>query len=461
MSIPDEWRARSPRMSEAGYEGLRALLQHVDAPRWNHTIGDRVGDAEAAALDEFRAQCAEAPLEAGTHPSDALLERVRAQVTQTFDLAQRWPEGLDPRRDWDAVPTCSREGLASRLADFVPRELPLGDAVLYTTSGTSGHALSVLHHPGAVAKNHAFGERALAEHAIATAFEPGRPGTANLCSQRETFVFATCFTVWNQSGFAKLNLPDHAWAGGAASRERFLTGFGPQLVTADPLTLASMMELDVPVSPRAIFSSALMLDPAHAAAAAAHFDCPVIDFYGATEVGPIAAKLPGAPGHVLLLPDLFVEVLDDDGMPVPDGTVGELTFTGGRNPYLPLVRYRSSDRGALGTCTLADGRKARVILGLEGREAVLFRARSGSLVNSVDVGRALRDVGPFVQHEVHQRADHSVDVRLRPAPSIPASVEGMRLAMERVFGPGIEVRVDLVHDFGHDGKPRTFSSELS
>ncbi|MBK7774710.1 MAG: hypothetical protein IPI43_11330 [Sandaracinaceae bacterium] len=229
----------------------------------------------------------------------------------------------------------------------------------------------------------------------------------NLCAQRETFVFATCFTVWNQSGFAKLNLPDHAWAGGAASRERFLTEFAPQLVTADPLTLASMLELDVPVRPRAIFSSALMLDPAHAAAAAAHFDCPVIDFYGATEVGPIAAKLPGAPGHVLLLPDLFVEVLDEDGLPLPDGEVGELTFTGGRNPYLPLVRYRSSDRGALGTCTLADGRKARVILGLEGREAVHFRARNGSLVNSVDVGRALRDVGPFVQHEVHQRADHS------------------------------------------------------
>ncbi|MBK7774709.1 MAG: hypothetical protein IPI43_11325 [Sandaracinaceae bacterium] len=55
------------------------------------------------------------------------------------------------------MPTCSREGLASRLVDFVPRELPLHDAVLYTTSGTSGHALSVLHHPGAVAKNHAFG----------------------------------------------------------------------------------------------------------------------------------------------------------------------------------------------------------------------------------------------------------------------------------------------------------------
>ncbi|MBK7774708.1 MAG: hypothetical protein IPI43_11320 [Sandaracinaceae bacterium] len=96
MSIPDEWRARSPRMTEAGYQGIEALLQHVDAPRWNHTIGDRVGDAEAAALDTFREQCAEAPLEAGERPSEALLERVRAQVDQTFDLAQRWPERAGP-----------------------------------------------------------------------------------------------------------------------------------------------------------------------------------------------------------------------------------------------------------------------------------------------------------------------------------------------------------------------------
>ena len=252
-----------------------------------------------------------------------------------------------------------------------------------------------------------------------------------------------------------------AWAGGAASRERFLTEFAPTLVTADPLTLATMLELDVPVRPQAIFSSALMLDPAHAAASAAHFGCPVIDFYGATEIGPVAAKLPGAPGHVLLLPDLYVEALGPDGLPVPDGEEGELTFTGGRNPYMPLVRYRSSDRGALGTCTLADGRAARVILGLQGRAAVRFRARDGSLVNSVDVGRALREVGPFVQHELHQRSDHSVDLRLRPAPSIPVSVAGMRRALEAVFGPGVEVRVELVQAFPHAGKPRTFVSDLS
>jgi phenylacetate-CoA ligase len=461
MSIPDEWRARSPRMSEAGYRGLKALLQHVDAPRWNHTIGDNVGDAEAAALDVFREDCERSPLESGAQPSEAALARLETLRTQTFDLAQRWPEGLDPRRDWDAVPTCSREDLASRLVDFVPHQAPLADAVLYTTSGTTGHALNVLHHPGAVAKNHAFGERALLEHGLRAQFEPGRPGTINMCAQRETFVFATCFSVWNNSGFAKLNLPDHAWAGGAPSRERFLTEFAPELVTADPLTLATMLELDVPVRPKAIFSSALMLDPAHAAAGAAHFGCPVIDFYGATEVGPIAAKLPGAPGHVVLLPDLYVEALDHDGLPVPDGQEGELTFTGGRNPYMPLVRYRSSDRGALGTWTLADGRQARVILGLQGRESVRFRARDGSLVNSVDVGRALREVGPFVQHEVHQRGDHSVDVQLRPSPSLPVSADGMRRALEAVFGPGVEVRVELVETFGHEGKPRTFSSELS
>ncbi|MCA9577602.1 MAG: hypothetical protein KC668_19330 [Myxococcales bacterium] len=461
MTIPDEWRARCPRMTEAGYEGLRALLQHTDAPRWNHTIGDRVGDREAEALETFREACARDPLEHDALPSDALLTRVDALRESTFDLAQRWPEGLDARTDWDAVPTCSREDLATRLVDFVPRDAPLGDAVLYTTSGTTGHALDVLHHPGAVAQNHAFGERALHEHALALRFEPGRPGTLNLCAQRETFVFATCFTVWNDSGFAKLNLPEHAWAGGADSRTRFLQEFDPQLVTADPLTLATMMELDVPVRPKAIFSSALMLDPAHAAAGAAHFGCPVIDFYGATEIGPIAAKLPGAPGHVLLLPDLYVEALGPDGAPVPDGQVGELTFTGGRNPYMPLVRYRSSDRGALGTWTLADGRKARVILGLEGRASVRFRARDGSLVNSVDVGRALREVGPFVQHEVHQHADHSVDVRLRPAPTLPVSVDQMRRALEGVFGPGVEVRVSLVETFGHEGKPRTFVSDLS
>lgn len=460
-AIPDEWRARSPLMTEAAWSGLQQVLQHPDAPKWNHTIGDNIDAAAFAEVESFRETALDRPSrEAGFRPSPKMCAWVLTQVPRLFHLGRQWTDGLDPERDWQAVPTCAREDLATRMVDLIPQDAPLDEAVVYTTSGTSGHALEVLHHPRAVGMNHVFGEAALALHDASPAFEEGRPGTINMCAQQRTFVFATSFSVWRQSGFAKLNLGEHDWARGQASRHRFLSEFAPELITADPLTMAAMIETQAPVRPRAILSSALSLPPAHVAAVSAHFGCPVVDLYGATEVGPIAAAVPGIDGHVVLLPDLFVEALDEYGEPVPDGEPGELTFTGGRNPYLPLVRYRSADRGRLGTVTLPDGSRARVIRDLEGRAAVRFENAQGQLVNSIDVSRSLRDVGAFVQHEVFQRADRSVDIALRPTPGAPVSVQRMTDAMRRVFGSGVDVVVRVVDDFGHDGKPRAFRSEL-
>jgi hypothetical protein len=49
--IPDDWRARAPAMTERAWRGLARILQHPDAPRYNRTLGDRVGPTELAALE--------------------------------------------------------------------------------------------------------------------------------------------------------------------------------------------------------------------------------------------------------------------------------------------------------------------------------------------------------------------------------------------------------------------------
>ena len=158
------------------------------------------------------------------------------------------------------------------------------------------------------------------------------------------------------------------------------------------------------------------------------------------------------------------ECVEETRLLVIDGKMFEAMLRGNAEIAVRMIQRLAKRldqaNGLVGVLMQKDP-KARVILGLQGRAAVRFRARDGSLVNSVDVGRALREVGPFVQHELHQRSDHSVDLRLRPAPSIPVSVAGMRRALEAVFGPGVEVRVELVQAFPHAGKPRTFVSDLS
>lgn len=69
--------------------------------------------------------------------------------------------------------------------------------------------------------------------------------------------------------------------------------------------------------------------------------------YGVTELANSACECAaGAGGHVHD-EQLFVEILDDAGQPVPDGTVGEIVATTFGVEAMPLIRYRTGDCAAL------------------------------------------------------------------------------------------------------------------
>ena len=119
--------------------------------------------------------------------------------------------------------------------------------------------------------------------------------------------------------------------------------------------------------PAVLVSTAMHLVDATRARLEARFRCPVVDVYSTTESGPIAARRP-AGGMGLLQPRLYVEVVDDTGAALPPGKAGTVTVTGGMNPYLPLVRYRTGD-----TARLVWSGDQPILEGLSGRSLVLLR----------------------------------------------------------------------------------------
>jgi phenylacetate-CoA ligase len=143
---------------------------------------------------------------------------------------------------------------------------------------------------------------------------------------------------------------------------------------------------------------------------AERFGCPVIDVYSLNESGPVAFSV--AAGLEILPHDLFVEILDDADNPCPPGVRGEVTLTGGVNPYLPLVRYRTGDHAALDF----DGPLPRLI-GLEGRAPVVFAHADGKRINSIDVTATLGSLAlPFFA--LHQASDGALTFRTRADDSI-------------------------------------------
>lgn len=133
---------------------------------------------------------------------------------------------------------------------------------------------------------------------------------------------------------------------------------------------------------RAVMTSAGTLYPFMRERIQRVFGCRVFNRYGSREVGDIACEIPQCDGLWIAPWGVHVEVVDDAGDPVPDGTEGELVVTLLTNYAMPLLRYRIGDRGALappGTGWRGDA--ARVLLRVTGRTVDAFRLPDGTVID--------------------------------------------------------------------------------
>ncbi len=449
-------KERTPLLTEEGQANLKRIKEHPDAPRWNVTIGDRLIQEDLTACSEFRQRvfCDKVSNEEG--PPAHILDWVMSLRDRVQLFRKALPEGTELAEEWRHIVTMSREDIAARPEELIPEDLSLERLIVYDTSGTTGHALVVPHHPRAVALNHVLAEQVMRKHGVKMDFSANKTACLNICAQRQTHVFCNVFTVWQEAGFAKINLNPDDWAGGMSSARKFILDMAPLFVTADPVSLVETMNWQIPLRPAIIFSTALTLSPELKSTLEDYFKCPVVDWYSTTETGPIASSLQDEDGYHFLSPDIYVEVIDEEGHPVPSGEMGEITVTGGRNPFLPLLRYRTGDFGRLAN-------NPRRIIELFGRKPVFFQATDGSIVNPVDISRIMRIVSPFLQHEFIQRADRSCQVTIRPAINANIPIKSMDNAIRSIFGEDIELSITIDEKLGEDkpgGKVITWQSEL-
>jgi phenylacetate-CoA ligase len=150
----------------------------------------------------------------------------------------------------------------------------------------------------------------------------------------------------------------------------------------------------------------------------------VLDTYSLNEAGLVGvAEASGR--FALLQPRLYVEILNEDDVPCPPGVRGEITLTGGYNPFLPLLRYRTGD-----FARLVYAGDQPFLADLEGRPPTTFRTSGGATLNNVDVSVALRDYA-LPSYSLHQAADGALRLRL---PRDLSSRDQVRAALLRLFG---------------------------
>lgn len=432
--VPAHLSERNPLITPRAAQTLREIQEHPDAPKWNYACGDRIAREDLEAIAAFReAQFApRAPRPARQVPPE-IVRRIAAQIPHVEWLRSRVGAKVDLAKDWDTLPAMTREDFSRDMGFILPDGCDLDAAYIYDTSGTTGHVLYVPNSARGVSSYLPLLEFAMARHGVRVAFSETKMGCVLVCAQSKTIAYASVHAVWNNSGYAKVNLAASEWPKEDSAR-RFLKAFNPPVVCGDPVAFVELIRRKIPIRPKALISTALALAPAVHKRLEKHFKCPVIDTYSLNETGLISYACPKGFHHVLPQ-DIHVETLDAKGRQVPVGQRGEIAVSGGRNPFVPLLRYRTGDWARLENKPCACGDPYPRLLDFEGRAPVLFRSKRGDVINNVDLSRVLRRF-PIVQFRFEQKKDLACTLAFRPVPGARKDwLQTARADLEALFGP--------------------------
>lgn len=408
-----------PGLSREAAALLQRLVEHPHAPVFRNRSGHRLAatDLWLARWRHLRVMHGRVDLPAGLPAwAWALLARCRREVP----FFQQLP-AIDR---WEDLPTTSRADLAADVARFVPRSANISRLVCFATSGTTGHPIKVPSHPVVAACYYSHHCRALRLHGIVPRARRGQVGIVLAGFQQRCFTYVSVNPLSGECGLVKLNLHPAEWRS-PDDRRLYLDDLRPELISGDPVSLAELCTLDLAHRPRALLSTSMALSDGQRLELEARLRAPVLDVYSMNEAGPIAVRAPKGDGHVLLQPRLYVEIVDAEGRPLPEGEHGEITLTGGFNPWLPLLRYRTGDHARLGRTPYGPA-----LFDLQGRPPVRFRARNGAWINNIEVTHALKRF-PLARWAVHQHRDGRLTLKLDGAPSLQDEVHA---ALCRLFG---------------------------
>jgi len=437
--------ARYPTLTEHGRRLLDFMREHPHAPIYRNESGNRLSEEDVERVRAFERDVANANV--GWNPTrvPAWLEAFVDRCFETTPFYRRYGARA---RDFRDVPTISRADLGRDIAQFVPDDVTIDRLINFQTSGTTGHPLLIASLPSVAASYLAFHKRALRRVGIELTYGRGQVGVVLVGFQKRCFTYVSVTPTMDESGLAKINLHPNDWRD-PDDRAKYLDALAPEVLTGDPLAFAELAKLPMRWRPRAMLSTSMALRAASRRALEEQFECPVLDVYSLNETGPVAVFDDKAGGHVLLQPRMYVEILDRDGRPVSAGERGEITLTGGFNPCLPLLRYRTGDYAAI-----RFGAAEPVLVDLEGRPPVRFRTMLGEWLNNIEVTHALSRFA-LTQYTLRQGA--SGDLLFRYSSTLVQD-DAVRAALLSLFGAAQPLVIESNAHF--DDKVVQYTSDI-
>ena len=169
----------------------------------------------------------------------------------------------------------------------------------------------------------------------------------------------------------------------------------------------------------------------------------LIDRYGASELGAIAAQCPEETGYHQFCEAGLMEVLDfKDHLPITNGR-GQLVLTPFYNYAMPLIRYENQDQVEVTSKPCACGRTLPIIQKILGREKNVFTYIDGSRSWPTGPASIYPTFLPSQQIQVIQKTMTQLEVRFvrDDSSSVPVNVQGLEGVFRKHLHPSIHIEL--------------------
>ena len=380
-------------------------------------------------------------------PRDALRElqerRFVAQVARAWEIPffrRRWREAGLVERDLRGIADLPKIPVytVSDVRDSLERHPPFGDfmgvspadgrtmpLVIQTSGGTTGMPRPMLYAPQDREVMAILGARRLVMHGV----RPGDLVQVTRALGLPNGGFHLREALWKYTGA----VPVMTGTGKNTPTRRqieIIQAWGTSVLIGFPAYLRHMAMVardEMNIDPRSLGIRSLdsSLGPEDRASIEDLWGAPVYDFYGAHESGMIAAECVFQDGMHLQEDAFIVEILDvETGLPVPDGTAGNVCVTTLYKHSAPLIRYNIADVSSIRTGTCACGGTSLRLSAIAGR--------SDSMVKLRGVNVFPEAVGALVVEDRRTNGEFLCVVEREGK----AGRDAMRVRVESAVGPG-------------------------
>ena len=203
------------------------------------------------------------------------------------------------------------------------------------------------------------------------------------------------------------------------------------------------------IRPKAIIVSGEQLYDFQRDLSAKVFGCEVFSYYQSNEVNAIACECSEHSGLHISAENVILEIVDDEGKPVPAGEEGRILLTNLHSYGMPFIRYEMGDAGVISDVTCRCGRGLPLLAALNGRITDVVYTKSGRLVPGIALPLNFFASRGVAQFQVVQDTYEKVAVRIvldseYPQDRVDRLVSEIVRRYRATLGPGMEIEVELV-----------------